>query len=226
MDIISRKKARKLGLQTYYTGKLCKKNHYSSRLVSNGVCLSCMSEYREKNSDLLKKQDKKRYEKNKNKILSQHKQHYITNKGIRKEYNKMRYQRDKEYFQIYNKEYRKNNFALIANSKAKRRAIERKSIPKWYDDDLMRNVFVQRNIIRESTGIDHEADHIVPLISPYVCGLHWHGNMQIILASENASKSNRYWPDMPNTSDPELISLAKTFYEQEQLDQSTESVLP
>ena len=40
-------------------------------------------------------------------------------------------------------------------------------------------------------------DHIVPLQSPLVCGLHVHDNLRVILAVDNASKANRHWPDMP-----------------------------
>lgn len=40
-------------------------------------------------------------------------------------------------------------------------------------------------------------DHIVPLHSPLVCGLQVDWNMAVITNSENASKSNIWWPDMP-----------------------------
>ncbi len=45
------------------------------------------------------------------------------------------------------------------------------------------------------TGL--EVDHIVPIKSELVCGLHCIDNFQLLTRSENASKGNRYWPDMP-----------------------------
>jgi hypothetical protein len=47
------------------------------------------------------------------------------------------------------------------------------------------------------TSEKHEVDHVVPLKSKLVCGLHCEANLQIIKRSANRSKSNRRWPDMP-----------------------------
>ncbi len=51
--------------------------------------------------------------------------------------------------------------------------------------------------IRKAEGEDVQVDHIVPICSDIVCGLHVPWNLQVIGSKENMAKSNHMWPGHP-----------------------------
>lgn len=80
---------------------------------------------------------------------------------------------------------------------AKRRASKKQAVPVWMNKDAVEAVYEKARKFSEITGEPFHVDHIVPLTSDIVCGLHWEGNLQILPGVENLSKANRVWPDMP-----------------------------
>lgn len=85
-------------------------------------------------------------------------------------------------------------------AKVRRRANSRRAVPSWYgefDEFVMEEA---NNLVRlraKSTGINWHTDHVIPLQSSIVCGLHTWMNIDVIPGVENIRKGNRYWPDMP-----------------------------
>lgn len=144
---------------------------------------------------------------NKDSIAAYKKKYNLENKEAIKEYASMRYLENKEYFSANNKawrsrnkeyhdayvkQYRENN--RVAKSKAERRRISSKlsATPAWADLEAIRAIYD----LADEIGNVH-VDHIVPLRSKLVCGLHVHWNLQILSPQENMSKGNWWWPDMP-----------------------------
>lgn len=78
--------------------------------------------------------------------------------------------------------------------RAKRRAAERNATPPWLTTlhlQEMKQIYKDAGEISALTGRQHHVDHIIPLISKKVCGLHVPWNLQILEAAENIAKSNR-----------------------------------
>lgn len=80
---------------------------------------------------------------------------------------------------------------------SRRRASKRSSTPVWADLKAIRSIHKECQERTKATGIKHQVDHIVPLHSPLVCGLHVEHNLRVITLEENQRKKNKYWPDMP-----------------------------
>lgn len=99
---------------------------------------------------------------------------------------------------LYIRQYKLANPGKVNAACARRRAMRLKAIPKWFDREATLAIYIAAEKLRRAfPGLDLEVDHIVPICSALVCGLHVHSNLRMILASENGAKSNRYWPDMP-----------------------------
>lgn len=80
-----------------------------------------------------------------------------------------------------------------AKDPQERRAIlMRLATPPWANRAAVLKIYKERERISAVTGIPHDVDHIIPIVHPEVCGLHYDQNLRIIPASENRSKSNLF----------------------------------
>lgn len=77
-----------------------------------------------------------------------------------------------------------------------RRAKEKKATPGWANSFIITEMYDLASERAKATGVAWHVDHIVPLQSKRVCGLHCEANLRVIPADENAKKGNRHWPDM------------------------------
>ncbi len=87
--------------------------------------------------------------------------------------------------------YCKKNLAKIVAANARYEAAKLRATPSWFESKLVAAVYSDAN--KKQSHVDH----IVPLKSKLVCGLHCLANLQILTPLANLSKGNRYWPDMP-----------------------------
>jgi hypothetical protein len=83
-----------------------------------------------------------------------------------------------------------DGLALSNQKRKKHEATKLRAVPIWFERDLVNEVY------RKAQEFGFAVDHIVPLQSPNVCGLHCWANLQLLDSQINCSKGNRYWPDM------------------------------
>ena len=105
----------------------------------------------------------------------------------------------KEDRYLASRKYRQNNLDKVYANNARYRYSMRGATPSWVDKEAIAGMY-QLAAIFNSTGINLHVDHIVPLKSSKVCGLHTEDNLRLLPATENITKGNRYWDDMWTTA--------------------------
>lgn len=164
--------------------KLAAEFTYRKRQANN-VCKDCVAsyqkEYKEDHADKIKEQKALHVERHRDEIRI---------------YKRLWARKNSEAHAIRGKAWRVNNPGKANALTWKRRANKLRATPKWANLDKIKSFYETSSGLSMLLGEWYNVDHIVPLQSPYVCGLHCEANMQVILRSENQSKNNRWWPDM------------------------------
>lgn len=89
------------------------------------------------------------------------------------------------------------NVPVARAAVARRRAAKHQATPLWANEFFIREAYSLAQLRSRMFGFKWHVDHIVPLKSKLVCGLHTHANLQVIPGAANHKKSNVAWPDMP-----------------------------
>lgn len=167
-------------------------------------------EYRAANAEAIRKRESQRYKNNKADILARTTQYYYNNRDSRLAYWKRHHAVNKEVRNIRSSTWRKNNQPSAKLSSARWRrahphtvavlAASRKfklmqATPVWSETVLIDKVYMKRDEYRELYGVNFEVDHIIPINSDTVCGLHVLANLQLLDKSLNGSKHNNYQSD-------------------------------
>jgi len=167
----SRDEAIKIGSWSYFDGKPCSNGHVSPRITKSYKCIQCRDEhnaaYKARNKKVILEQDRQ-YAKN-------HRQKRLEN----------------------SRRWRIDNRGLYNSQVARRNAAKRQATPHWLSsNDITEIEAIYRTaaFFTKETEIQFHVDHIYPLRSDFLCGLHVPSNLIVLSARQNSQKSNRWWP--------------------------------
>lgn len=161
--VSSRKEALASNHQRYFTGKPCKRDHISERYAITGMCIACAA--------LLESNWRKE---NRERRAEKQRMRRATPEG-------------KQKVSKYNKAWVKANPRYGAHNHAQRRYIKfgyNYKMP-WQDLDEIKQFYYD-------TPEGMTVDHIIPIKSKLVCGLHVINNLQYISKLDNDKKGNKF----------------------------------
>lgn len=211
--ISARALAKQQNKHIYFSGKPCRKGgHNDGRYTKSGMCVTCKAiesiSYHLKNRDKdlqyhkryyqvhiedQKEQRREWYLEHRDSILLEVKANYLSNREDLLRVQKDYYYRTKEEHSVRAEKWRKDYPGRICENNRRRRALKKKAVPIWATNERQEilELYDLRDILTKETGIPHHVDHIVPLNSKIVCGLHCLANLRVIPAIENKQKRNK-----------------------------------
>ncbi|MEN6402273.1 MAG: hypothetical protein ABFD94_10055 [Armatimonadia bacterium] len=183
----TRAEAMAIGATHYFTGQPCKHGHIAPR-KTKGACIECLqaewraaaekrAEYfREYNSrESVKEKKHEWYQDNRDKVIAAA---AVCPPEIKRAYR--------------NAWKERNQVQVLADNKVRRRK-HRQATPPWLtrkQKGEIRQLYQVAITTTRLTGEQYVVDHIYPLRSETVCGLHVPWNLRVVTQAENLQKSN------------------------------------
>lgn len=180
--------AKATGAKFYYTGQPCKHGHVCLR-KTKGSCVECVKE------EFVKYAPRRAayFEEYRNRPENKERQRqwYLDNRELTIARSSAR---PKDKTREYKRAWKASNPDRLNADTAKRRAQKHSATPTWLTQEhheQMQALYAEALKLAAQTGVEHQVDHIYPLRSDVVCGLHVPWNLRVVTSSENQSKSNR-----------------------------------
>jgi hypothetical protein len=158
-----------------------------------GYNLIAAQKYREKNREVIRKKLNERYHADPAKANAQSRKSRLKNYDKYLETYYAYREKNKERIKAKRKLRAQKNPEKCALSALKRRVDVKQRTPAWVNMDKIKEIYLERDRLNKEAGyIKYHVDHIVPLKSDIVSGLHTESNLRVVLASENLAKHNKF----------------------------------
>jgi hypothetical protein len=157
--------------------------------------LALAAEYRQKNAAQKKARDRKWYRNNRDLVLARNQTPAV--RAARKAAKTSWDAANKDHNREKRRQWTEDNRGRANGYVKARRAAKLCATPAWRNDFFIEEAYDLAVLRTKVMGFPWHVDHIVPLRSKLVCGLHVEHNLAVIPALHNFSKGNRHWPDMP-----------------------------
>lgn len=152
--------------------------------------------YSESNKERLKAVSDEYRTLNRERLLISNRAYYHQNRATLLAKVKAHAAKNKKAKALYDAQYRILNKSRRNANESKRRATMLCATPTWASELKILEFYETAAGLRMLLGAFYSVDHIVPLQSALVCGLHCEHNLQVVTREENSCKGNRFWPDM------------------------------
>ena len=131
-------------------------------------------------------------------VLCKNKRHWLL-KGNRckkcvKESSEKYYKKNKKKLLESASLWAKENKHKVRERSIRKYAQKKKAFPSWANKNKIQEIYKNAVQLTKEKNTVYQVDHIYPLRSKWMCGLHVENNLQIITAEENLKKGNRVWP--------------------------------
>lgn len=203
LHIISRSKAKELGMARYFTGKPCARGGYGERYTSIKCCLcglcgaakraldaalyatdretrvAAMRKWRTDNRETILAAESAKRAANRDAFQAKNRNWYYKNRAARLEWNRQWWAKNTEKKRELSAAYRARKLHRI---------------PSWFgefDRFVFKEAVSLAKLRGASTGVRWDTDHMIPLCGEFTSGLHCGQNIQVIPAFLNQSKKNR-----------------------------------
>jgi hypothetical protein len=175
--------------------KFCTSCQTEKSIELFSFCKKSKDQRQDKCKNCVKSYMKKRYAETKHIQLEKQKLYYVLNKDKRNTACSLYKKENHQKCLVLTKKWKDENKHKVYENNALRRASKKNATPRWLSMDqrwMIEQAFDIAQKRSEATKVKWHVDHIVPLMSNVVCGLHVPWNLQVIEAKENLKKYNKF----------------------------------